>query len=116
MTAMRAKLFNEENIIKEKMKKMQIDHEKKLSQLQIRINELQNENAKLRRDSSKTVKVRIGLNAKYFYRILGKKVLGLKEEPSLVMKIVKVLRLKEEPSLVIKIVKVYRIVYETFKI
>ncbi|XP_040583934.1 protein FAM76A-like [Lepeophtheirus salmonis] len=51
MTAMKAQLFNEENLIKEKMKKMSKQHEDKVTELQRRINNLQSEVTKLRRDS-----------------------------------------------------------------
>ncbi len=36
MTALRAKLFNEENLIKEKMKKMEKDYVEKIGALQVR--------------------------------------------------------------------------------
>ena len=36
MTALRAKLFNEENLIKEKMKKMEKDYVEKIGALQVK--------------------------------------------------------------------------------
>jgi flagellar hook-associated protein FlgK len=47
MTALRAKLFNEENLIKKKMSKMQKDYEDKIGELQRKINNLQTELAKV---------------------------------------------------------------------
>ncbi len=41
MTQLRAKLFNEENLIKEKMKKMQKEYDDKIATLQRKINNLQ---------------------------------------------------------------------------
>lgn len=41
MTSLKAKLFNEERLIKEKMKKMQKEYEDKISGLQRKINSLQ---------------------------------------------------------------------------
>jgi uncharacterized small protein (DUF1192 family) len=49
---MRANLFNEEMIVKQKLKKHQKHTEEKLSEMQSRIAVLQTENAKLRRESS----------------------------------------------------------------
>ena len=53
MTAMQAKLFNEEKIIKEKMKKMQKAHDDKSASYQQQIQTLQLELAKAKRDASK---------------------------------------------------------------
>jgi len=44
MTALKAKLFNEERLIKEKMKKMQKEYDDKISGLQRKINSLQVKN------------------------------------------------------------------------
>ena len=41
MTQLRAKLFNEENLIKMKMSKMQKDYDEKMGGLQRKINNLQ---------------------------------------------------------------------------
>jgi hypothetical protein len=41
MTQLRAKLFNEENLIKKKMLKMQKDYDEKIGVLQRKINNLQ---------------------------------------------------------------------------
>jgi FtsZ-binding cell division protein ZapB len=54
ITQMKAKLFNEENLIKEKMRKIQKDTDDKLGFLQLKIKELTSDNAKLRRDVAKT--------------------------------------------------------------
>lgn len=51
ITQMRAKLFNEEKLIREKMKKMSSAHEDKVADLQNKIRSLQSEIAKLRKDS-----------------------------------------------------------------
>ena len=47
MTALRAKLFNEENLIKCKMMKMQKNYEETIGELQRKINNLQTELAKV---------------------------------------------------------------------
>ena len=47
MTALRAKLFNEENLIKGKMLKMQKNYEETIGELQRKINNLQTELAKV---------------------------------------------------------------------
>ena len=47
MTALRAKLFNEENLIKGKMMKMQKNYEETIGELQRKINNLQTELAKV---------------------------------------------------------------------
>lgn len=48
---MKAKLFNEENLIREKMKKMSSSHDDKVADLNKKIRGLQSEIAKLRKDS-----------------------------------------------------------------
>jgi len=53
ITQMKAKLFNEENLIKEKMRKMQKVADDQIGMLQKKISQLASENAKLRRDVAK---------------------------------------------------------------
>ena len=66
MTAMKAKLFNEEKIIKEKMKKMQAAHDNKVSNLQQQIQSLQTELSKAKRDASKSNSAPIRRNKELF--------------------------------------------------
>ena len=66
MTAMQAKLFNEEKIIKEKMKKMQSAHDGKVGGLQQQIQSLQTELAKAKRDASKNNSVPIRRHKELF--------------------------------------------------
>merc|ERR1739844_69818 len=66
MTAMKAKLFNEEKIIKEKMKKMQAAHDNKVSNLQQQIQSLQTELSKAKRDASKNNSVPLRRNKELF--------------------------------------------------
>ena len=51
ITQMKAKVFNEEKLIREKMKLMAKSHEDKVSELQKKTRELQNEISKMRRES-----------------------------------------------------------------
>ena len=66
MTAMKAKLFNEEQVIKVKMKKMQSHHDDKVFELQQKIQSLQNELAKAKRDASKNESVPLRRNKELF--------------------------------------------------
>ena len=52
ITAMKAKLFNEEKLIKEKMKKMQKAHDDKVAELNHKINSLQGELTRVRREAA----------------------------------------------------------------
>jgi len=52
ITAMKAKLFNEEKLIKEKMKKMQKAHEDKVNELNKKINSLNTELSKVKREAA----------------------------------------------------------------
>ena len=53
MTQMKAKLFNEENLIKEKMRKLTKESADKVVILQQKIQQLQSENVRLKRESAK---------------------------------------------------------------
>ena len=54
ITQMKAKVFNEEKLIREKMKKMAIAHETKLTEMSDKFRGMQNELAKLRKTENST--------------------------------------------------------------
>ena len=58
ITAMKAKLFNEEKLIKEKMKKQQKIHDDKVHELNQKINSLQSELSRVRREANNKAKAK----------------------------------------------------------
>merc|ERR1739844_274628 len=62
ITAMKAKLFNEEKLIKEKMKKMQKAHDDKVHELNHKINSLQGELTRVRREANNKAKTNVKKN------------------------------------------------------